>query len=284
MDPIMTVVAGTWRKYPPDGAEGHTVVGDLRVLEQLESPELKNRRDIYVHLPSSYEAEAGRRYPVIYMHDGQNLFDQAIAFGEEWRIDETMAALERPELEAIIVGVPNMGEERLGEYSPFEDPRHGGGHGATYLRFLTGTLKPLIDECFRTRPERESTGIAGSSMGGLISLYAYFQAREVFGFVGAMSPALWFAERAIFDFLKRSPVVPGRIYLDVGTAEGRYVVQDVRRARTLLYRKGYDAERELRYVEERGAGHTEGAWANRFRQALPFLLGVEAERPHPARS
>ena len=266
---------GTWRHYPPDPSEeGHTVVGDLRVFEGFHSPQLGNRRDVLLYLPASYEAGT-RRYPVLYMQDGQNLFDEAIAFAAEWRVDETMDALGRERgLEAIVVGVSNTGEHRLGEYSPFEDAEHGGGRGDRYLDFLVDTLKPRVDRDFRTLTDRANTLIAGSSMGGLISLYAFFRRPDVFGGAGVMSPALWFADRSIFPFVEAAPFAPGRLYLDVGTKEGTEAVANVRRMGNVLLRKGYRAQQDFLYVEQVRAGHTEKAWRKRFRRAAPFLLSA----------
>src|SRR5215217_1626799 len=163
-----------WETYPAvdDGGE-HTVVGTMKMLRDVQSPELENVRDLIAYLPPSY-GDGERRYPVLYMHDGQNLFDQATSFGDEWRVDETMEELAGEGLEAIVIGVPNMGEERCEEYSPFVDAQAGGGCGDDYLEFLVRTVKPLVDRSFRTLPDRENTGIAGSSMGGLISLYGFF--------------------------------------------------------------------------------------------------------------
>ncbi|HEY0017115.1 MAG TPA: alpha/beta hydrolase-fold protein [Longimicrobium sp.] len=266
---------GAWKDYPgeADGPE-HTVVGTMKVLAQLESPQLGNRRDILVYLPPSYD-RSQRRYPVIYMHDGQNLFDRATSFGEEWEVDQTLEQAAGEGLEAIVVGIPNLGKERLNEYSPWHDRRHDqGGKGEAYLEFIVDTLKPIIDRDFRTMPGRESTGIAGSSMGGLISLYAFFKHPRVFGFAGVMSPALWFGGRSIYPFVKERPFVPGRIYLDVGTSEGSEELHDVRRLKEILTQKGYKTGRDLLYVVEMGGQHNERAWARRMRRELHFLLGI----------
>ena len=169
--------------------------GTRRVFARVWSPQLENERDIDVFLPPSY-ARTRRRYPVIYMQDGQNLADPERAFAGTWDLLRALDNLAAQGLEVIVVGIPNSGAERLREYSPFADARHGGGGGDAYLAFVERTLKPLIDRRVRTRPEREATGIFGSSMGGLISLYAFFRAPETFGFVGAMSPSLWFGGRA----------------------------------------------------------------------------------------
>ena len=191
-----------------------------RVLSGVWSPQRDTHRDIDVFLPPSYK-RTRRRYPVVYMQDGQNLADPHRAFGgNTWELPHAMATLASRGIEAIVVAVPNMGEERLREYSPFFDPRHGGGDGDAYLAYLERTVKPLVDRRFRTRPEREATGIFGSSMGALISLYGFFRAPDTFGFVGAMSPSLWFAGRAMLTYIENDGSPGGRIYFDTGTEEG----------------------------------------------------------------
>ncbi len=235
------------------------------------SPQLDNERDLLVSLPGGY-ATGERRFPVIYMHDGQNLFDPATSFSGSWNVDIAMAEVSLDGLDAIVVGVPNMGRERLNEYSPFEHPRLGGGKGDQYLEFLIETVKPLIDERYLTIPDREHTGIVGSSMGGLISLYAFFRHPEVFGFAGVMSPSLWLNEKAIFSFIENAPFTGGKLYLDVGELEGDRHVEQAQRLRDLLDRKGYTIGEDLMWVQEEFGAHHESAWARRFREALPFLL------------
>jgi predicted alpha/beta superfamily hydrolase len=270
-----------WQDYHMIAEEGHTVVGTVKVLEGVESPQLGNRRDLLAYLPPSY-GRGDRRYPVIYMHDGQNLFDRATSFGEEWEVDQTLEEASGEGLEAIVVGIPNT-DARLDEYSPFRDPRHArGGRGDDYLRFLVETVKPIVDRDFRTRPERESTGIAGSSMGGLISLYAFFARPTTFGFAGVMSPALWFGGRGIFGYVRDRPFTPGRIYLDIGTNEGGEALGDARRMKSLLEEKGYRTGRDLLFYVEMGGRHNERAWARRLKHVLRFLLGAPP-RPSPAR-
>lgn len=253
------------------GPAGDGPVGDIRRMVGVRSPELGNARTIDVYLPPSYRT-GGRHFPVVYMHDGQNLFDARTAFAGEWHVDDTMERLAPRGLEAIIVAIPNMGRKRTDEYSPFEDRRHGGGLGEAYLSFIIDTLKPRVDRRFRTKPSREHTGIIGSSMGGLISLYAFLRHPHVFGFAGAMSPSLWFADRAIFEFARQAPRWAGRLYLDVGTDEGPKTVRDARTAARLLRRKAVKSRGHLLFVEERDARHEERAWAARFEHAIRFLL------------
>jgi predicted alpha/beta superfamily hydrolase len=240
-------------------------------VESVPGPRRAQKRDLLIHLPWSY-AQTSRQYPVLYMQDGQNLFDEATAFDREWRVDETMRWLGRWGIEAIVVGIPNLGDARLDEYSPFRDSRHGGGGGDRYLHWVVQTVKPLVDERFRTLRTRRHTGIAGSSMGGLISLYAYFRHPDVFGFSCVMSPAFWFGGDAMFTFVGDAPFVPGRIYLDIGMTEGERAVNDTRRMHALLLEKDYKPGQHLLYVEDLRGRHSELAWRRRLRPALYFLI------------
>jgi len=255
------------------------VVGNIRVLPDVHSPELGNRRDVQVYLPPSYQS-SGRHYPVIYMQDGQNLFDPTASFAGEWRVDDTLERLGPEGVEAIVVAVPNMGTHRIDEYSPFRDPAKGGGRGDAYVDFLAHTLKPEVDRLFRTRRERSHTGIMGSSMGGLISLYAFFREAQVFGFAGVMSPSLWFANGAMFEYVAPRRHWTGRIYLDVGTGEGRPTVRHARLMTRLLRRTADRPRLSVMYVEGRGAAHTEAAWAERFERAVRFLLPKRPDDLH----
>jgi predicted alpha/beta superfamily hydrolase/uncharacterized protein involved in tolerance to divalent cations len=276
-----------WLDYADVYPRGHhTITGTLRILRGLYSPQLDNTRDILVHLPPSYPA-GGHHYPVLYMHDGQNLFDAATSFAGEWYVDETLEGLASQGIEAIVVGIPNIGSRRYHEYIPFAAPNLPDAQGDLYVNFIADTIKPMIDRDFRTLPGRATTGIMGSSLGGLISLYAFFQRSDTFGLAGVVSPALRWGKEGIFPFVTRAASAPGKIYLDVGTAEGtgldadpqsqrsfaEHYVQQVRRMNALLKRKGYRAGETLLYVEEEGAVHHESAWARRLPAALRFLLG-----------
>lgn len=246
----------------------------------MYSPQLDNERELLVSLPGNY-TDSERRYPVFYMHDGQNLFDPATSFAGSWNVDVAMAEASLNGLDAIVVGIPNMGHERLAEYSPFEHPELGGGRGDLYLDFLVNTVKPLIDAQYLTAPDREHTGIVGSSMGGLISLHAFFRHPDVFGFAGILSPSLWLTEAATFEFVEQAAFSPGKLYLDVGAREGERHVATAQRLRDLLEAKGYRLGHDLMWVEEEFGAHHEAAWARRFREALPFLVPV-AEQIKPS--
>jgi predicted alpha/beta superfamily hydrolase len=242
----------------------HTVVGDVRLLPGVWSPQLKNTRDVVVYLPRSYH-HSQKHYPVIYMQDGQNLFDRATGFaGQEWEADETLERLSDEGIEALLVGLYNTAE-RFPEYNPFSQFREG--RGEAYLAFMAETVKPMIDRDFRTLTSRQATGIMGSSMGGLISLYGFFTRPDIFGLAGVMSPSLWVGHGAIYDTVRKRPFVPGRIYLDNGTRE-----MSARKMNALLVEKGYSPSSDLLYVVEEEAEHNEAAWARRLPDALRFLL------------
>ncbi len=275
-----------WHDYLDQaGAGEHTVTGDIKMLPQVWSPQLENRRSILVYLPPAYGA-GEQRYPVLYMHDGQNLFDKASSYAGEWGVDETLEMLSAEGLAAIVVGIANMGNLRLAEYTPFEDMVAGGGQGDLYLDFIVDNVKPLIDADFRTLPEPVHTGIAGSSLGGLISLYALFRRPEVFGLCAALSPALAGADNQIFGYIEKADPVGGKIYLDVGTREAgqagaagdaavdwsQAYLDSVRAMYRLLLSKGYHTGADLLYVEDEGGLHHESAWARRLPDALRFLF------------
>lgn len=244
-----------------------TVVGTLKVLPALHSRELHNHRAIYVWLPPSYQHSTAH-YPVIYMQDGQNLFDEALSFAGEWCVDETMTALADDGLEAIVVGIANT-EGRLNEYSPFVDMQKRGGKGDAYLKWIVGTLKPLIDQTFRTLPDAANTSMLGSSMGGLISLYAGLRYPHVFANVGAMSGSFWFAQRAIIKQIQRTVMLPQRVYVDAGTAESIWLLDAVHATVDVLQNKLGD---QLVYVEALSAIHNEADWAIRLPDAVRYLL------------
>ena len=264
-----------WLEYPK--SENSTVVGNLKVLKNFYSPQLENGRDLLVYLPPSYETSR-QHYPVLYMHDGQNLFDNATAYGIEWQIDETLEQLAQEGLEVIVVGLPNAGEKRAYEYCPYPNVKLGGGGADLYLRFIVETVKPLIDSSFRTLPGKTHTGIMGSSMGGLISIYGFFQHPQVFGFAGVMSPAFWWTEGQIFPFLEVAAKVNGKIYMDIGGNENPELPErraaywnDAHRADQVLREKGYTSSDYLFIAELEGIHH-ESDWTRRLPNALRFLL------------
>lgn len=270
----MALASSGWTAYPRTPAS--TVVGDLRVLRGFEPPGPLPMRDILVHLPPG-AVDSGQRYPVLYMHDGQNLFDAATSFAGEWQVDETLERLADEGLELIVVGIPNAGELRPDEYTPFawrDGPREGGGLATAYLRFVVDRVKPAVDAAFPTRREREATGVLGSSLGGTVSLWAAVEFGSTFGIVGAMSPSVPPGQEPLLERLRLVEPRPDRIYLDVGGKEGdRRFRDNVVRVRDAFVAAGLREDANLRHVHEDGAIHHESAWARRLQEALRFLFG-----------
>ena len=274
-----------WRPY--DGAPDSTVVGDVRVSDPISVEYLDVERKLLAYLPPGYE-ESDRSYPVVYMHDGRNLFDEAASNDGEWGVDETMEELADDGIEAIVVGVPNAGEDRMAEYAPFLDTAtlppdmaeqfpEGEVYGDQYLDFLLETVKPAVESAFRTSDDRDETGVAGSSMGGLISLYAQFREPETFGFAGVMSPAVTPPFTEIFEFVESVGHVDARIHVDVGgeefaeePAQSEAFEDGARRLADTLEQMGYDEN--LQFVYEGDAVHHESAWRRRFPEMMRFLL------------
>lgn len=277
-EPVVLTIE-SWNDLNPAAAAflpRHTVTGDVRTLKDIYSPQLDNYRDLLVYLPPSYRHDSQRRYPVIYMHDGQNLFDAVTAYAGEWQIDESCERLAVEEqIEFIIVGIPNSGRRRLFEYSPWHDAfANAGGDGDRYLSFMVDTVIPAVNTAFRTRPDASATGILGSSMGGLISVYAGLTRPDVFGLVGAMSSSLLFAGGKIFEHAELRELAGQRIYLDCGgdefpglRARSRRLVAATERMAKLLSVKGAD----VHLVIDLPGRHHESAWARRFPDALRFL-------------
>ncbi len=256
--------------------DGHTLTGNFRRHSNFHSNFLDQSRDVLVYLPPDYE-DAARRFPVLYLNDGQNLFDATTAFnGVEWGVDETAQRLilsGRIE-PLIIVGIYNTGADRIDEYTPTVDSRQKrGGKANLYGRFLTEELKPFIDHRYRTLTGPEFTGLGGSSLGGLLTLYLGLKYPNVFSRLMAMSPSVWWDHWWILKFVQQLRAKPTtRIWLDIGTKEGKFTPGVVRQLRDLLLLRGWRLDADLKFMEIRGGQHTEAAWAKRVEPALRFLF------------
>jgi len=258
----------------------HTLTGHIHILRRFRSAALDNTRSVSVYLPPDYFAEgaAQRRYPVLYMHDGQNLFDAATAFipGHDWGVDETAEAfISSGRISPlIIVGIDHAGETRAQELTPTFDARMKiGGQSGAYARMILEELKPYIDANYRTQPEREATGVGGSSLGGLISLYLGVRHPDVFGRLALFSPSLWWDRRRLLQEVRTMPArLPLRIWLDVGTEEGGGTLYNTRMLKNALLRLGWQRGVDFEYLEAVGADHSEAAWALRIGPALEFLF------------
>ena len=260
----------------------HTLTGNIQEHAEFRSRIFANRRDILVYLPGGYRRFSRQRYPVLYLQDGQNVFDAATAFSQiEWSVDETAQELIRKKLiePLIIVAIANTGEERIHEYAPSrgvidESARRktrSRGLARNYGRFLIEEVKPFVDRNYRTKREPEFTGLGGSSLGGLLTLSLGLWFPEVFQRLVVMSPSVWWDHQIIVKMVEELPdKLPLRIWLDTGTHEPGW-----ERARTLrdaLVEKGWRLYDDLQYLEIEGADHSEGAWAGRVDPALRFLF------------
>jgi predicted alpha/beta superfamily hydrolase len=259
---------------PPAPEQQHTLTGDIRVHEGFRSRFLEHLRTVLVYLPPGYNPKKATRYPVLYLHDGQNIFDKATSIGEEWRVDETAQALiAAGDIEPlIIVGIYHAGEHRIGEYTPTTDPEKGGGLADRYGRMLVEELKPFVDEKYKTLPSAASNGLGGSSLGGLVTLHLGIKYPTVFSRLAVLSPSVWWDDRVVVKEVQGlSSKPPLKIWLDAGTAEGEQVTGDTRALRDALLSKGWVVGHDLQYLEAEGGQHNEQSWAARVDPMLRFL-------------
>ena len=260
----------------------HTLTGNITRHRGFPSKILGNRRDILVYLPRGYGRFSRRRYPVLYLQDGQNVFDAATSFaGVEWGVDESAERLIKENLiePLIVVAVANTGEQRIHEYTPtrgvIDDKakrkRRSKGLARRYARFLIDELKPYIDRKYRTNPDAEFTGLGGSSLGGLVTLTIGILYPQVFSRLIVMSPSIWWDDFAIYrlvDSIEQKR--PLKIWLDTGTAEPGW--EQARELLNRLLEKGWKLQKDVLYMESQGADHSEAAWAARVEPALRFLF------------
>jgi predicted alpha/beta superfamily hydrolase len=234
-------------------------------------PQLGRQRRIWAYLPVDYYTTTNH-YPVLYMQDGQNLFDEVYAFSDEWSIDESMDSLASAfSPEAIVIGIDNGGAERINEYSPWVDTSYGGGQGDEYVSFICNTLKPFIDSYFRTLPDRDNTGIMGSSMGGLISFYAAIKHQDVFSKAGIFSPSFWFSD-SVYTFIKTQGHLQNmRIYFMCGGDEDPTMIPDMQQAYDTLLSTGFSTS-EMDFVTIPGGQHSELYWSLQYPAAFEWLF------------
>jgi predicted alpha/beta superfamily hydrolase len=253
----------------------------IRMHENFGSAHLDSPRNVLVYTPPGYDEDMERRYPVLYMHDGQNLVRPEDAFGGvAWAIDETAQALiQSGEVEPlIIVGIYNT-PHRVDEYTHVKATggrmKGHGGKADLYGQMIIEELKPFIDTEYRTKPEREFTGLGGSSLGGLVSLYLGLKHPEVFSRLAVMSPSAWWANNQIIrDVARIGERLPLRIWLDIGKREGSRVKHQVRALKEMLLANGWQIGADFAYFEIPEARHEESAWAARFGEVLKFLYPV----------
>jgi enterochelin esterase-like enzyme len=252
----------------------------LRKHERFRSRVLRNQRDLIVYLPPGYDEQPFARFPVLYLQDGQNLFDRATAFaGQDWNVhgaaDQGIAAGTIQPL--IVVGIYNTGKSRINEYTPTKAPRLGGGRADRYAKFLMQEVMPFIQSEYRVASDARVTGIGGSSLGGLLSLYLGLKHPTMFGKIAALSPSVWWHQRMILRFASAAkPSPPPTVWLDIGTKEGPRIVPEVEQFRDILVKKGWREGEELHYEKVEGAEHNELAWSQRIGRVLEFLYPANA--------
>jgi predicted alpha/beta superfamily hydrolase len=265
-----------------DSMRKHTLTGNIKVHRAFRSRILRNRRDILVYLPPGYRRFSRKRYPVLYLHDGQNVFDAATSFaGVEWGVDETAERLIRTRIiePLIVVAVANIGEDRVHEYTPTpgvieakgKRQKRSRGLARLYGCFLIEELKPYIDRKYRTKPDPEFTGLGGSSLGGLVTLAIGILYPDAFRRLMVMSPSVWWDNFAIYrlvDSVERKP--PLKIWVDIGTAEPGW--EQIRELCNRLVEKGWKPGKDIQYMEADHGDHSEAAWAARVEPALRFLF------------
>jgi predicted alpha/beta superfamily hydrolase len=242
------------------------------LAERLALPGLQRERTLRLYLPPSYASEPTRRYPVLYLHDGQNLFDDATSYVGEWGVDEALDALARSSgFEAIAVGIDHGGDKRFNEMSLWPHERFGAGEGEAYLDFIVRVVKPFIDARYRTRTDAASTLIGGASMGGLISHKAILRHPEVFGRALIFSPAYWTAPERMAAFVQAHRLPRGaRLYFHAGGREGSRSMVPLAERMLALTRAQGEAATQLNIAPE--AEHNERAWRAEFERALRWLF------------
>jgi predicted alpha/beta superfamily hydrolase len=262
----------SWEDNFAKAAKAHTASPSVQVVSNVfYMPQLQKNRRVWIYLPAGYDSSR-KKYTVLYMHDGQNVFDAYYSYSGEWGVDEALDSLAKKQgPEVIVIGVDNGGEERMNEYTPWKNAKYGGGKGDAYVDFLAQTLKPYIDTHYRTLSDKANTGIAGSSMGGLISLYATLKYPNVFGKAGVFSPAFWVSPE-FFDFVgSNKPSKDVKIYLVAGAKEGEQMVPDMARMRDLLIKKGIPSK-NLKYAVHADGEHKEGFWRREFPGVFAWLF------------
>ncbi len=261
-------VAG-WKDDFPDKPKLNTATAQVRIMDTaFIIPQLNRKRRIWIYLPKSY-TYSKKSYPVLYMHDGQNLFNEQTAPFGEWGIDEALDSLSRKGLETIVVGIDHGGDKRLTEYNPYDNDKFGKAEGKQYVDFIAFALKPYIDKKYRTLSDSTHTFIAGSSMGGLISLYAMMQYPSVFGGVGIFSPAFMVGPSIFDDIVRVKWNGMRRFYFYAGGKESFEMVPDSDRMLKIVESKGnYKTRRVMNPMGK----HNEAAWRNEFPGFVEFLL------------
>ena len=262
-------VAG-WKDEYPEVPKRYTASPQVRIIDTaFRIPQLERNRRIWIYLPKGY-ATASKTYPVLYMQDGQNLFNEQTAPFGEWGVDECLDTLQQKlGKECIVVGIDNGGTKRMTEYNPYDHAEYGKGEGKQYTEFIVKTLKPFIDSKYRTLKSAENTFIAGSSMGGLISFYAILQCPDVFGASGVFSPSFWVSDQVFADAEKFTTTAMPRFYMYAGKMEPANIVPNNEKMGSILQKKQRYA---IRLVTDPLGKHNEKTWRQEFADFYKWLM------------
>lgn len=254
-------IAG-WKDDYPEKPRAYTATAQVRIVDTaFFIPQLNKKRRVWVYLPKNYQT-TGKNYPVLYMHDGQNLFNEKTAFAEEWGVDECLDSLQtKLQKECIIIGIDNGLDKRMNEYNPYDHFQYGKGMGNEYVDFIALTLKPYIDSKYRTRKGRDFTYLAGSSMGGLISWYAHLKHSSVFGGAAVFSPSFWISPQIAIDAEKWDSMDLLRFYFYTGGKEDATSVADMQKIAGILQKK---KQTQIRTVVNPIGQHSEKYWRQEF--------------------
>ncbi len=271
-DTSFEVTIEGWKDNFPDKPKPNTASANVHILDSaFFMPQLNRYRKIWIYLPASYQKEKNKFYPVLYMHDGQNLFnEQTAAFGMEWGIDECIDTLAvKLHKECIVVGIDNGGDKRMNEYNPYDNDKYGKGEGKQYIDFIARTLKPFVDKNYRTLKDADHTIIAGSSMGGLISLYALIKRPDVFGVAGILSPSLWIAPELYTDAANIKWQKKLWIYFYTGKKESTTMVSDVQKMFNIIKQKNCCNVMDVTFPLGQ---HNEKYWRNEFDDFYRWIM------------
>lgn len=233
----------------------------------IEAPQLQTSKKIWLYLPHNYETSE-KKYPVIYMHDGQNLFDDTTSFAGEWRIDETLDSLKA---EVIIVGIEHGNEKRMEELTPYPNEKYGGGKADLYLDFLVTTLKPHIDAKYRTKTNKTNTAIAGSSLGGLVSHYAILKYPKIFGKAMIFSPYFWFTSE-VYVMTEKIKTINTKLYFMCGDSESESMVTDMNKMIELVNKTRCSCMHLTKTNVVVNGKHNEKLWSKEFGKAYLWLF------------
>lgn len=232
----------------------------------IEAPSLQTTKKIWVYLPLNYE-KSTKKYPVLYMHDAQNLFDAKTAYAGEWNVDETLDSLQ---MNVIVIGIEHGNEKRLEELTPYKHEKHGGGNADAYLDFIINTLKPHVDKTYRTKTKAKHTAIFGSSLGGLISYYAILKHPETFDKAGVFSPSFWYTNE-IYILTEKTEKINAKLYFLCGDNESKDMVTDLTKMTNLVGQR-ICKKSNLQQVIIKGGKHNEKLWREHFGDAIKWLL------------